>query len=67
MKAPQVLILFLSPESGHYTCFILDKPKQKWLKCNDRETTYVTYDEVYKTATGKLGASKNVSGLVYEE
>jgi ubiquitin carboxyl-terminal hydrolase 25 len=54
-------------ESGHYFCFVLDKQSKKWIKCNDRTTTVVEFEEVYKTATGKMGSTKNVSGLVYEE
>lgn len=31
-------------ESGHYTCYILDKKKNKWCKCNDRTVTYTEWD-----------------------
>ena len=52
-------------ESGHYTCFILDQSQRKWVNCNDRTTTLVDFETVYKAATGKINPNMNVSGLVY--
>lgn len=54
-------------ESGHYTCYILDKKKNKWCKCNDRTVTYTEWDQVIKDALGKKNSYLNASGLVYEE